>query len=140
MDQRDEEIVRTCEAAVTRLTEQGWEQDRFVAGDYWSGTDSGGREFHYSGASACLGGALVLAQFDKPKPVNIYSLMQACAAVAAVADTIRELPIERRRFVRVRERSDRDVVFSFNDRRGRTRQDVIDVLNDTIKRHNGGAA
>ena len=63
MDDKSAEIVATCEAAVTWLTDEdrGWQQNGYVDEDHDEDNLARDQVVDYSDASACLGGALVLA-------------------------------------------------------------------------------
>lgn len=116
---KDQEIVATCEAAVTRLTDKGR-----ITGKY---ADDDGR--------ACLAGAIALSQVGRDRWIAIDEVVDAleCPAIVAVATTIVERQNDDPWFADPRRAA--GTIVSFNDAPGRTDADVIDVLTETIKRH-----
>lgn len=116
------EIVATCEAALTYLTEQGWTKDVYLDKD---------------GESACLAGAVVIAAVGKRSLVDQdvrFSGALVCPAVRAVAATIAEV-FGGRVHCDLGPRYTAATVYAFNDHSETTREDVIDVVQKTIKRH-----
>lgn len=141
MNETDAEIVATCEAAVTHLTEVGWHQGQYI--DWgnevttWN-ADKSSYTVDYSGAEACLGGAIVLASTAKvfvDSEIE-WGAIKTCPAIPAVAAVIREKHVvEMIHHPNSPETYDEATVYAFNDDEATKVDDVIDVLNETIKRH-----
>lgn len=146
MNEQDQEIVATCEAAVTHLTvDGGWVQGTYLGyGEVitWS-EDKRSYTVDYTKVEACLGGALVLAGLASKVIVNDDvrwfngdgGTVANCPAVPAVAAVIREKHPGVAASKTSSETEDESLIYAFNDAHDRVVDDVIDVLNETIKRH-----
>lgn len=151
-EDKSAEIVATCEAAVSHLTEAGWYQGSYTGDGYVTTWSADKRSFvvDYTAAEACLGGALALASVGRTfvdSDIEWSEAIHACPAIPAVAAVIREkYPDMDVRWTApeqdacpcctdYNETYDEATVYHFNDKVAETDDDVIDVLNETIKRH-----
>lgn len=121
----DAEIVATCEAAATYLSEHG-----LARGSYLNAAQQ-----------ACTTGALIISHSGKGifhSSVALERALGACPAVPAVAQVVRERHPSRLAAAGAWGRpvsSDAGAIYAFNDHRDTTWDDVIEVLRETIKRH-----
>ncbi len=121
----DAEIVATCEAAVTLLTENGWTRNAYM-------NDSG---------QACAAGAVLIAHWrrhgrDRNGHIAIRNGLRDCPAIPAVAEVIRERHLDRIPLPVLGDvLVDQSTIYAFNDHPATTQDEVIEVLQETIKRH-----
>lgn len=120
----DAEIVATCEAAVTRLSEHGLGRGSFIN----------------TVGQPCTAGALLLSWGPLDSHDSIMRALQGCSAIPAVAAEVCER-FPSRVGTRAVEMLAHDraiaggVIYGFNDHPATTKDDVIYVLQETIKRH-----
>ena len=123
----DVEIIETCELAITHLTEVGWTRKQYLCG-YNDGILRP-RKF-----KACAVGALVIVGLpaDQDLYIDWMREIKACPALPAVTKVIIERHPEL--LPRARETPDTTIV-RFNDEVAKDVDDVIEILQETIKRH-----
>jgi len=125
----DVEIIETCELAITHLTEVGWTRKKYVSCDRFS-NGMKVRDF-----SACAVGALVIVRLSERHGFSIEwpEEIKACPAITAVATVI----IERHPALAPKkwEACPDQAIVRFNDGVAKDVNDVIEILQETIKRH-----
>jgi len=123
----DGEIIETCELAITHLTEVGWTRKQYLCG-YNDGLMRP-RKF-----KACAVGALVIVGLPADQDIYIDWMQEikACPAIAAVTKVILERHPD---LHRKHESTPDQTLVRFNDEVAKDVEDVIEILQETIKRH-----